>query len=109
MCKFVLLNSFWKSTVNKIMIVLYCKYKIKTLCFLCTVIMCTDLPPPDYGQINYSTDPTSPYDFGTMATYNCDSGFGLVGGKTQTCSGNSSTVVGFWIGVLPTCERTLCH
>ena len=69
--------------------------------------MCSDLAAPDNGQVMYSLDMTSPYDFQTMATYVCDSGFGLSGGtRTRTCGdGDGLTNNGVWSGSVATCER----
>ncbi len=72
-----------------------------------TAIVCSDLPAPDNGRVSYSTGTIVPYDFGTTATYICDTGFGLVGGATRSCSGNSSTVDGTWTGTVPTCQGKL--
>ena len=49
----------------------------------------------------------SPYDFGTMATYQCNGGFGLRGGDvTRTCGGDGSSPNGMWSGIPPMCEGT---
>ena len=69
-------------------------------------IMCTDLPTPDNGQVSYASDTTAPYDFGTEATYVCNSGFGIVGSRTRMCTGNNSTTIGTWTVTAPTCEGT---
>lgn len=46
------------------------------------------------------------FDFGTVAIYTCNTGFGLSGGDVQTtCSGDSSSVMGSWTGTVPSCER----
>ncbi|XP_064387965.1 uncharacterized protein LOC135336171 isoform X3 [Halichondria panicea] len=74
----------------------------------CEAIVCSDLLAPDNGRVSYSTGTTVPYDFGTAATYTCNSGFGLVGGTARSCNGNSSTVDGAWTGTVPTCEAILC-
>ena len=68
--------------------------------------MCFDLPVPANGRIFYYNDvPPAPYDFGTQATYICDSGFGLNGGDaTRTCSGGGANTNGTWSGRAPACE-----
>ena len=67
-------------------------------------IMCTDLPAPADGRVTY-TDTTSPYDFGTVATYVCDSGFGISGGnRTRACGGLDLSTVGTWNGIAATCD-----
>ncbi len=67
-------------------------------------LMCTNLPAPDNGIVIYSTDTTSPYDFGTVATYICDTGFGLTGEATQTCDGYDSSPIGVWSGQASICD-----
>ena len=67
--------------------------------------MCTSLPAPDNGVIIYSTDITSPFDFGTVATYVCNTGFGLIGEEaTQLCDGDDSSPNGVWSGRSPMCD-----
>ena len=69
-------------------------------------LMCTDLPAPDNGQISYSTDTISPYDFGTEVTYTCNTGFGISSGnRTRTCGGLDINTEGVWNGVAVTCDR----
>ncbi len=71
-------------------------------------IMCFELTTPSNGQVVYS-DLTSPYDFDTMVTYVCYTGFGLSGGdEILTCGGDGSSQIGEWSGVIPTCEGILC-
>ncbi len=78
----------------------------KVYCYQLAAIMCIDLPAPDNGRITYSTDTTSLYDFGTVATYECDIGFGLNGGVvTRTCRGDDSDSDGTWSGIAPSCLR----
>ena len=56
------------------------------------------------GQISYDT---FDFDYGTTATYSCDTGFGLSGGdKERVCGGNGSSPNGVWNGVTPHCEGT---
>ena len=71
-------------------------------------VTCADLPAPTNGQVTYST--TSPYGFGTLAIYSCDTGYGLVGvDQTSMCNGDSSSTAGMWIGTPPTCEGAFLH
>ena len=71
--------------------------------------MCTGLPSPDNGSIIYPTGTTSPYEFGTVATYMCDTGFGIDGGDVlRTCHGYGLSPMGTWTGTAPRCERTFC-
>ena len=73
-------------------------------CFV-TAISCEDLLNPSNGEINFSLDNIAPFDFGTNATYSCDSGFGLSGGDAvRTCDGGGSSPNGVWDGAAPTCE-----
>ena len=68
-------------------------------------ITCSSLLGPDNGQVTYSTDTTSPFDIGTMATYSCNTGFGLSGGDaTRSCGGDGSSPNGIWSGMSPTCQ-----
>ena len=67
--------------------------------------MCPDLPDPDNGDIEYSTDLTATFDAPTTATYKCDPGYSLVGGDTvRICTGTGTSTSGFWTGSTPTCE-----
>ncbi len=72
-----------------------------------SVIQCEDLPNPVNGVISFSPDDTAPFDFGTIALYTCDTGFGLNGDDQRTCAGNSDSIVGEWIGVPPSCAGTI--
>ena len=61
--------------------------------------MCPDIAEPVNGQINFSLDVLAPFDFGTVATYSCDTGFGLNGGDvTRMCEGDGSGPIGEWSG-----------
>ena len=74
----------------------------------CLVITCDDLPDPPNGEISFTIDNTAPFDFGTNATYSCDSGFGLSGEDTvRTCDGDGSSPKGEWTGDAPTCDGQL--
>ena len=57
------------------------------------------------GNIIYSTGTAEDqFDYGTTATYQCDSGYELTGGDTvRTCTGDGSSPVGQWNGTTPTC------
>ncbi len=69
-----------------------------------TAITCPDLSGPANGQVTFATDTTVPYDFGTVATYTCGTGFGLSGDMTRTCGGDGSSTTGMWSATAPTCE-----
>ena len=67
-------------------------------------ISCSTLPAAQNGIFFPSTDVSEPYDYGTTATYQCDSGYELTGGDTvRTCTGNGSSPVGQWNGTAPVC------
>ena len=68
--------------------------------------MCLELNASAKGQIEYSTDQTPDFDFGTIATYRCDRGYGISGGNgIRMCGGDVSSSVGLWSGIDPSCER----
>ena len=70
-----------------------------------TALMCSYLPAPDNGGIVYSTGITTLYDFGTTATYMCDTGFGISGGNVlRTCRGSGLSPNGTWTGTAPRCD-----
>ncbi len=54
---------------------------------------------PVNGQVVYENS------FSSIATYTCDTGYGLSGGDTtRTCGGDGSSTNGAWDGMMPTCE-----
>ncbi len=77
-----------------------------TILILCTsaAITCPALSDPTNGQVTFATDPTVPYDYGTVATYSCGTGFGLSGDIMRTCGGDGLTTDGVWSGIESTCE-----
>ncbi len=54
-------------------------------------------------MIAYSPDTTSPFDFGTTATYSCNDGYFLEGEQTRSCAGDGSSTMGTWDLTAPTC------
>ena len=64
---------------------------------------CLLLPSISNGVISYSGDTTSPFAFGTLATYSCNDGFYLAGVSVRTCIGSGSLPDGFWLGTEPEC------
>ena len=64
---------------------------------LSLAIDCGDLDDPPNGQVTL-TGTT----FGSMATYECDSGFTLVGNQVRTCEDD-----GNWSGTEPICDGML--
>ncbi len=100
----LLLRSFVPCTTMQ---QLYFGMQLKYSCTYAAVT-CADLAAPTNGQISYST--TLPYGFGTVASYSCDTGYGLVGiDWTSMCNGDSSSTAGMWIGTPPTCEGEYCN
>ena len=74
---------------------------------LSTAIECPALSDPANGGIVYVSDTSAPYDFGTTATYSCNSGYSLVGDEVRTCGGDGSNTIGVWDLSEPSCERML--
>ncbi len=66
------------------------------------------LAPPaavENGMVVYSSGTTEPYDYGTTAVYECDTGYELTSGDSErTCTGNT---VGEWSGSAPVCTGSL--
>ena len=58
------------------------------------------------GLITYHTEET-PRPIGTVATYECNPGFVLVGQEIRTCVEDSG--VGVFNGVEPVCDRKLLN
>ena len=57
-------------------------------------------------MISYSPDTEQPFDLGTVAFHECNSGFALVGTETRTCVvDDPELVVGIFTEGPPTCER----
>ena len=72
-----------------------------------TAITCSALPGNvANGMIVYSTDITDPYNYGTTAAYECDTGYEITSGDNErTCTGNTS--VGEWKGKAAVCSGTI--
>ncbi len=74
-------------------------------CVPVPIEICSDLPSPTNGDINYGGGDGStgsrPVD--TVATYTCNTGYTLNGGSTRTCESGGSG--GVWSGSAPVCER----
>ena len=65
------------------------------------------------GGMTVIYSPNSPagssnLDLGTIATYNCTSGFRLNGNQSRECVGDGDSTLGMFDGSDPTCERKLC-
>ena len=86
----------------------FCFENLKTPFNLLPAITCPALLFPNNGSIDFggaSPDESSTYAFNAVATYNCDTGFSLVGDQTRTCTGDSNSTAGVFDRVSPTCER----
>ncbi len=61
---------------------------------------------PSNGAVTYNSTASENGDFDlfVMATYNCDTGFFLVGDNSTTCTGNGSSIIGAFDGLVPICE-----
>ena len=69
------------------------------------VIECPALLTVGNETIVYSSDITEPYDYGTTATYQCNSGYELTGEDTvRTCTGDGSSPMGHWSGTASNCS-----
>ena len=72
---------------------------------LIAAIRCPALPANVNGMIIYSRETAEHYEYGTTATYQCDSGYELTGGDTvRTCTNDGSRPVGQWNGTAPVCK-----
>ena len=69
--------------------------KCHVLFFLLTVVDCGTQTNPANGQVSYTAGTT----FGQTATYDCDTGYNLVGDSNHTCR-----ATGVWSGCAPTCQ-----
>ena len=74
----------------------YCK---RCFCFAPTAI-CDDLTNPAFGTVTVSGQTVS-----STATYQCNSGYRLVGTDTRLCEGITPTSAE-WSGQAPICQRT---
>ena len=73
------------------------------LLYFYSVITCPSLGAITDGQVIYSPDTTSPHDFGTVATFICNTGCSLSGDSARTCGGDGSSQSGVWSGSSPVC------
>ena len=62
--------------------------------------LCPILPSIPNGIITYAPDETPDFDIGTIATYQCNLGFSLVGDMTRECGQD-----GVFNGMAPVCQR----
>ncbi len=66
-------------------------------------IACSALAPIANGMISYES---STLVFGTIASYDCDSGFFPIGNSARICDGDGSSARGMWNGTAPVCSST---
>ena len=90
---------------------MYKKY-FKGMCLtrFCTpikAITCSSLGAIADGTVTYSSDTTAPHDFGTVATFSCNTGCSRSGDSTITCGGDGSSQSGVWSGSSPVCTCEL--
>ena len=78
-------------------------YKIDTNLYI-SAITCPEVSFPANGQVNFINDSNAPYDFGTIISYSCHSGFVVSGDLIRTCEGNGTDPNGTWSGTSPVCE-----
>jgi len=80
-------------------------------------IQCPDIPDPINGQIVFTEDAdrVSPFDYGSIATYSCnteltlfDGIVTLMGTVQRHCRGSSASAKGEWSGADYTCGNELC-
>ena len=64
---------------------------------LLTVVNCGTLSNPANGQVNHTAGTT----LGQTATYNCNTGYNLVGASNRTCQ-----ATGGWSRSVPACQST---
>ncbi len=64
----------------------------------CTIVDCGALTDPANGSVS-----ASPTTYGSIATYTCQTGYGLVGTSPRTCQAD-----GTWSDTAPTCSQSYC-
>ncbi|XP_048352504.1 zona pellucida sperm-binding protein 3 receptor-like [Sphaerodactylus townsendi] len=66
-------------------------------------------PPPTIPNGKHSGTDRDDYEYGSAVTYNCDSGFSLIGDKTIVCVMDKNDMNGKWSGSAPRCEVIECR
>lgn len=61
-------------------------------------------PPPTIANGKHSGIDRGYYDYGSAVTYNCKSGFSLIGDKTTVCTTDENGIEGEWSKPAPKCE-----
>lgn len=73
-------------------------------------ITCPDLPDPENGLIEFSSNGDPPYDVGVLADYSCNPGYSLqYGDERRTCEVEDSSESGIWSGTSPQCVGKLLN
>ena len=68
-------------------------------------LICEELSPPDNGEISVAPGPNSLSNgLGSVATYSCDPGYGLVGQTTRECQSVFGGATAGWTGYAPVCQ-----
>ncbi len=94
----------WTVTVHHVLVNVICCNCV-TFNKMVTAITCSDVPTISNGVIVYSSDTTEPYNYGTTATYECDTGYELTSGnKKRNCTKSGLNSEGIWNGIMPTCS-----
>ena len=80
---------------------------IASLIYLLSLLAhkCDTPPVLANGQITFTNGNKPPYKFETVARYECNKGFSLIGETTRTCIRDDSDVIGMWTGNNPSCSR----
>nr|XP_056700816.1 complement receptor type 1-like [Euleptes europaea] len=73
----------------------------------CQRIPC--LPPPTIANGKHSGSDRDDYEYGSAITYNCESGFSLIGDKTIVCTVEENGINGKWSESAPRCEVVECR
>ena len=68
--------------------------------YILTAIRCRQLPALDHGRVSYSSND---YDYGSVATFSCDTGYQLQGTSQRTCH-EGVRQAGSWSGTQPSCH-----
>ena len=72
------------------------------------IITCQPLTQPSNGAVTISTGTHEvTLGRGAIATYSCNTGFGLIGQATRTCVVTNGGTTGTWSGHQPTCQGTI--
>ena len=77
-------------------------YYVTCSCYTPTA-RCPELLPIVNGFITYGPDDVADFDIGTVATYECNPGFFLIGVMTRDCV-EAADGTGVFNGVAPVCE-----